>query len=330
MDFASSSGPVVASEFKLLWTKTHNELGTTDPNHAQVEELFIHYLTGGENPDTTTLELTTDLSNNYMENGPILSSKKSMENGVKFSVDAENDVHLSISKQNPLPTSSWEIVLGGGNGGYSLIRRSHQGTNLAIVYHTKDQFKIWAESFELKMTETTVGLYDPEGKTIIEYTGFDSSDANFLYIATGFGSRGTWEIIIDESDPVVKPPKNPLDKLNKLVEKIEGFLNDNLSKHSSFIQSVNKKVGVITERMQSRYETLNEKCDFYEAPEEADDLRFDREDPCKAAVQLPKALAKWSATFNLHCKNSNTKFSEQRTKELTKITQKIQKKLTFC
>ena len=58
------------------------------------------------------------------------------------------------------------------------------------------------------------------------------------------------------------------------MEKIEGFLNDNLSKHSSFIQSVNKKVGVITERMQSRYETLNEKCDFYEAPEEADDLRY--------------------------------------------------------
>jgi hypothetical protein len=111
MDFASSSGPVVASEFKLLWTKTHNELGTTDPNHAQVEELFIHYLTGGENPDTTTLELTTDLSNNYMENGPILSSKKSMENGVKFSVDAENDVHLSISKEGIAYVNFFEIIL---------------------------------------------------------------------------------------------------------------------------------------------------------------------------------------------------------------------------
>jgi hypothetical protein len=47
----------------------------------------------------TQLKLKTDLSNNYMENGPILTDRKSIENGVRFSVDADNDVHISISKE---------------------------------------------------------------------------------------------------------------------------------------------------------------------------------------------------------------------------------------
>ena len=44
------------------------------------------------------------------------------------------------------------------------------------------------------MTTTTLGLYDPEGNAIIEYDGFDYTDYKFMYITTGWGSSGTWNI----------------------------------------------------------------------------------------------------------------------------------------
>ena len=43
IDMMKFAEPVVASEFKLLWTKTSQELNQDHGNFAQVEELFIHY-----------------------------------------------------------------------------------------------------------------------------------------------------------------------------------------------------------------------------------------------------------------------------------------------
>jgi hypothetical protein len=52
-----------------------------------------------------------------MANGPILELSGQE---VKFSVEkATNDIHISISAENPLTEASWEIVLG------KLFSRTH-------------------------------------------------------------------------------------------------------------------------------------------------------------------------------------------------------------
>ena len=44
------------------------------------------------------------------------------------------------------------------------------------------------------MSQTTIGLYSGEGEVIVEYNEFDATDIQYLNIATGFGSDGTWRI----------------------------------------------------------------------------------------------------------------------------------------
>ena len=83
--------------------------------------------------------ITTD-SYNYMLLGPVLTGLPQMMRGVKFSVEAPNDIHISVSSSNPITPSSWEIVLGGSGGLQSVIRRSHQGTHVVIIQHTRKQF----------------------------------------------------------------------------------------------------------------------------------------------------------------------------------------------
>jgi len=76
---------------------------------------------------------------NYMSE-PVLAGLPQMMLGVKFSVEATNDIHISLSPTNPITTSSWEIVLGGWGGLQSVIRRRLQGTNLVTIQHTRGQF----------------------------------------------------------------------------------------------------------------------------------------------------------------------------------------------
>ena len=76
----------------------------------------------------------------YNANGPVVSQGARMKRGVKFSVEATNDIHISVSGTNPNTDSSWEIVLGGWAGLQSVIRSSHQGTNHVTVKHTNAQF----------------------------------------------------------------------------------------------------------------------------------------------------------------------------------------------
>ena len=55
-------------------------------------------------------EFYTGFTYDYMANGPILELNG---RAVKFSVEqTTNDIHLSISADNPLTPDSWEIVLG--------------------------------------------------------------------------------------------------------------------------------------------------------------------------------------------------------------------------
>lgn len=44
-NFTTDASPILASEFKLMWTKNKTELGQEDNACAQVGELFIHHLT---------------------------------------------------------------------------------------------------------------------------------------------------------------------------------------------------------------------------------------------------------------------------------------------
>ena len=44
------------------------------------------------------------------------------------------------------------------------------------------------------MSQTSVGLYSGEGDMIIEYNEFDATDIQYLNVATGWGSDGSWTI----------------------------------------------------------------------------------------------------------------------------------------
>jgi len=72
--------------------------------------------------------------------GPVVTKLAQLKRGVKFSVVAENDIHISLSNSNPVTSDSWEIVFGSWGGMRSYIRNSHQGQNLVTIYHTKEQF----------------------------------------------------------------------------------------------------------------------------------------------------------------------------------------------
>jgi hypothetical protein len=93
--------------------------------------------------DGITQKLSTDSSNNYIENGPILKNRRSIQNGARFSVKANNDIHIAISRENldRMSTKTWEIVLGGWSGTQSVIRSRLQGANLVTVKHTAEQFQ---------------------------------------------------------------------------------------------------------------------------------------------------------------------------------------------
>ena len=62
--------------------------------------------------------------------------------GVKFNVDANNDIHISLSKFNPHKSPSYEIVLGGWSGTQSVIRSYHaQNPALATRKHSRAQLE---------------------------------------------------------------------------------------------------------------------------------------------------------------------------------------------
>ena len=103
---------------------------------TKFEKVRLKFLSAGESTNT----FKTVNHYDYMEQGPLITGRAEIERGVKFSVKAENDIHISLSGINPISENSWEIVLGGWGGLMSVIRSEHQGTHLAEVKHTKKQF----------------------------------------------------------------------------------------------------------------------------------------------------------------------------------------------
>jgi len=280
-------------------------------------------------PDGVTQSFNTVLHYNYMEMGPIIKQGARLKRGVKFSVQAQNDIHISLSKSNPITTDSWEIVLGAMRGTQTLLRKSHQGTNLATIHHTKEQFMEWQQNFELKMTNTKLGLYHANGDAIIEYKDFDATDIQYMYAATGFGSTGQWIVNIQEDG--FDSTRDPEIGLSKVVARFGSFMDENLSKHTNFVTNVKAKINKIADRMSAKYQKLNAQCDLWTEPEdeEGDGLRYSS-DPCKAAVQIPKSMMKWSNVYNVHCKTGSTAFPERIQNDMDKMVEKLQNKLKIC
>ena len=98
----------------------------------------------------TTKAFKTENTYNYMVHGPILSNQRNIMEGVKFNVDATHekwpeggtDIHISLSKNNPIDAdSSYEIVLGGWGGTQSVIRSHHQQRPpLVELKHSREEF----------------------------------------------------------------------------------------------------------------------------------------------------------------------------------------------
>tara|TARA_B100001996_G_C18522797_1_gene539908 strand:- start:15 stop:314 length:300 start_codon:yes stop_codon:yes gene_type:complete len=89
--------------------------------------------------DGETKEFLTSSHDGYNANGPILSDQRMMMEGVKFSVAADNDISILLSKVDPInPDDSWEIVLGGWEGTQSVIRK--HGDIILSVQHTVGEF----------------------------------------------------------------------------------------------------------------------------------------------------------------------------------------------
>lgn len=148
-----------------------------------------------------------------------------------------------------------------------------------------------------------------------------------MYISTGWTSTGKW--IVNTQTDGFDHKKDPRETLDKVVGRFGTFIAENLASHTGVIEAVNKKLEKLSERMYAKFQNLNEKCDFWSEPED-DQLRYDQHDPCKAAITLPKSLMKWSTNYNVHCKTGSTKFVDRVKRDVSKIQQKIQKKLKNC
>lgn len=111
---------------------------------------------------------------------------------VNFSVSASSNIHLSLSRDGS--SSNYEILLGGWGGFQSVIRTSHQGETVVTLSHSKEDFDRWRVNFQLRVLESSIGIYDSVGVPIIQFTGIDTSDIVFVFITTGWGSTGEWTI----------------------------------------------------------------------------------------------------------------------------------------
>ena len=105
------------------------------------------------------------------------------------------------------------------------------------------------------MSRKTLGLYDHEGNVIIEYDGFDSTDYKFMYIATGWGSGGSWQINADFN------PFNfditPAESLEKIEKRFENYLGENFSRSPNYVKNMNQKVKLISNRILTHYNKLS-------------------------------------------------------------------------
>ena len=68
-------------------------------------------------------------------------------------------------------------------------------------------------------------------------------------------------------------PTRQKDSLAKVMDRFGKFMADNLSEHGNFIVAVTKKLNSISDRMITKFERLNTRCDLWVAPEEDDGLR---------------------------------------------------------
>ena len=106
------------------------------------------------------------------------------------------------------------------------------------------------------------------------------------------------------------PPRHPLQRLDKLVE----FSNELLNNWFEFLPSQNSwknKFGINAARMKKGFH----RCGFYDETTphggpvndarkrraDDDDLRYDRQDPCKGVKQITTGFRKWAERYTSNC-----------------------------
>jgi len=73
--------------------------------------------------------------------GPVIKDATELHPGVKFSVKAENDIYIALSKSNPpVLSESLEIIFGGWNALKTVFRTAHVA-DVATLNHTKADFQ---------------------------------------------------------------------------------------------------------------------------------------------------------------------------------------------
>ena len=66
--------------------------------------------------------------------------------------------------------------------------------------------------------------------------------------------------------------------LDKIVARFITFMDENLSGHANFVNTITRKLNKLAEQMIAKYEQFNAKCDMWSAPqdeEEDDSLRYE-------------------------------------------------------
>ena len=111
-------------------------------------------------------------------------------------MEAESNIHIALSRKDPIANSFYEIILGGSKGSRSAIRKRKPNKTLVSKAHSVEKFHQWRVSFELRVTDNSFGLYDSAGDPIVEFVGHKGMTTNFnyLHVSTGWGSTGSWTI----------------------------------------------------------------------------------------------------------------------------------------
>ena len=73
--------------------------------------------------------------------------------------DFTNDLHIGFSASDGHNDKKWEIVIGGWNGGASVIRSQNQGRNFITQTHTKAEFDGFKYNLQVKKINRIFCLY---------------------------------------------------------------------------------------------------------------------------------------------------------------------------
>ena len=139
--------------------------------------------------EQTSMKFTTDT--NYQIAHFLWHDGYSTFGDIHFSVDATEDIRLTLSPDTPPTSGFWEVVLGGSGGSVSHIELN--GGMRKSVSHTNLEFDTWKRSFFLSFSDTYIGLLDSDKNVIIDLDQFVLGTTLYLHISSGVAAD--WRVI---------------------------------------------------------------------------------------------------------------------------------------